>query len=62
LPENALKFMVGVLTCTFGIFWMGGLGFHWPGEDWSVLARAVSILAAALTMVRLTARRSVSTM
>jgi uncharacterized membrane protein len=38
VPENALKFAVGVLLSAFGAFWVGeGLRFHWPGEDLSLL-------------------------
>lgn len=53
IPENALKFGVGVLTCAFGLFWLGeGLGVEWPGDDWSVLALAAAVLAAALGFVQ----------
>jgi uncharacterized membrane protein len=48
IPENALKFAVGVLLCAFGTFWTGeGIGIAWPGEDWSILALIVGFLAAA---------------
>lgn len=58
IPENTLKFVVGVLTCAFGIFWLGkGVGGQWPGEDWSILALTAAVLAAALILVQL-ARRS----
>lgn len=58
IPENALKFTVGVLTCAFGVFWLGaGLGVEWPGEDWSVLALAAAILTAALLLVPLKRQR-----
>lgn len=61
IPENALKFSVGVLACTFGIFWIGeGVGVAWPGEDWSILALAGIILVAALIAVRLC--KEISTM
>ena len=34
VPENTLKFAVGVMLSAFGIFWVGeGLGVPWPGED-----------------------------
>jgi len=34
IPENALKFAVGMLLSAFGTFWVGeGLGLHWPGND-----------------------------
>ena len=39
VPENALKYAVGVLLTSFGIFWTGeGVGAHWPGGDASLLA------------------------
>src|SRR5438445_1966401 len=34
VPENALKFAVGTMLTTFGIFWSTeGAGARWPGED-----------------------------
>ena len=34
VPENTLKFGVGVLLSSFGVFWTGeGLGIPWPGGD-----------------------------
>jgi len=34
VPENALKFAVGLMLTTFGIFWSAeGAGAHWPGSD-----------------------------
>jgi uncharacterized membrane protein len=33
IPENTLKFAVGVLLCAFGTFWVGeGLGLPWLGN------------------------------
>jgi uncharacterized membrane protein len=38
IPENALKFVVGLMLTSFGIFWTGeGLGLDWPGADLSLL-------------------------
>ena len=38
VPENTLKFAVGVMLSAFGVFWIGeGLGVPWPGEDFAVL-------------------------
>jgi uncharacterized membrane protein len=34
VPENSLKFGVGVMLSAFGVFWTGeGLGIDWPGQD-----------------------------
>lgn len=54
IPENILKFVVGVLLCAFGTFWVGeGMGLGWPGGDWSILALNAGFLAAALSCVAL---------
>jgi uncharacterized membrane protein len=59
IPENTLKFAVGVLLCAFGTFWAGeGMGCTWPGGDWSVPALNAGFLAAALIAVRLCRRRA----
>lgn len=52
IPENALKFVVGLLLSAFGTFWTGeGLGVAWPGADWSILALIAGFgLAAALAL------------
>jgi Ca2+/H+ antiporter, TMEM165/GDT1 family len=48
IPENALKFAVGVLLCGFGAFWTGeGIGITWPAGDWSILALIAGFLIAA---------------
>ncbi len=52
VPENLLKFSVGVLVSSFGVFWVGeGLNFYWPGEDLSILGIASTLLIAALVAV-----------
>ena len=54
VPENTLKFVVGTLLSAFGTFWVGeGLGFVWPGADWSIvgLVLAYFMLAALLVPV-----------
>ena len=54
IPENTLKFTVGVLLCAFGTFWVGeGIGLAWPGEDWSLLGLLAGLLAAAAAAVAL---------
>src|SRR5450755_598779 len=38
LPENAMKFAVGIMLTSFGVFWGAeGAGVSWPGNDASLL-------------------------
>jgi uncharacterized membrane protein len=54
IPENTLKFAVGVLLCAFGTFWAGeGMALAWPGGDISLALLVAIYLAAALIAVRL---------
>jgi Ca2+/H+ antiporter, TMEM165/GDT1 family len=51
VPENTLKLSVGVLIGSFGAFWMGeGLGFRWPGGDFSILGLAAAFLVGSLLL------------
>src|SRR3989441_2038787 len=63
VPENALKFTVGVMLSAFGLFWTGeGLGVSWPGADLAILAFAALLgLVAALATVVLRREAQVST-
>jgi uncharacterized membrane protein len=57
VPENTLKFAVGVMLSSFGLFWTGeGLGVPWPGEDLAIVAFIVLFLAAGLVSVPLVQR------
>lgn len=57
VPENALKFGVGVMLCAFGTFWVGeGIGLRWPGADWTILALIAAFLLVALVLVPLCRR------
>jgi uncharacterized membrane protein len=54
IPENSLKFGVGVLLSAFGTFWAGeGMHLSWPGEDAALPLLAAVYLVAALAAVRL---------
>ncbi|MBB3656587.1 putative membrane protein [Rhizobium sp. BK650] len=53
VPENTLKFIVGLLLTAFGIFWVGeGLGTAWPGEDLSLPVLFLGLAAFSFIAVR----------
>jgi len=53
VPENSLKFIVGVLLTTFGILWGAeGTGVKWPGGDVALLGVLGFVLLSSLTLVR----------
>lgn len=61
VPENTLKFAVGILLVSFGTFWgVEGSGSHWPGGDVALPAVIVFVSVTALVMTALLrrARRS----
>jgi uncharacterized membrane protein len=52
VPENTLKFGVGVMLTSFGIFWGAeGAGAHWPGGDAALLAIIPATLGLGTAMV-----------
>jgi len=59
VPENTLKFSVGVLLSAFGVFWIGeGLRFPWIGEDLALIGLIAGFLAVSMLAVSLVRRRS----
>jgi uncharacterized membrane protein len=58
VPENTLKFAVGVMLTSFGTFWGAeGAGAHWPGGDAALLAIVPATLVFALALVVTLRRR-----
>jgi uncharacterized membrane protein len=52
IPENTLKYGVGVMLTAFGTFWGAeGAGAHWPGGDTAILALIAFTLATSLVLV-----------
>ena len=48
VPENTLKFAVGVMLSAFGVFWTGeGLGIEWPGADFILIPFALAFLGVS---------------
>src|SRR5438874_4306492 len=58
VPENTMKFAVGVMLTTFGIFWAAeGAGAHWPGDDASLPGVLGFVIAISLALVALLRKR-----
>jgi Ca2+/H+ antiporter, TMEM165/GDT1 family len=57
VPENSLKFVVGILLSAFGTFWIGeGLGMTWIGEDIAIVGLIAGYLVASLIAIALCRR------
>jgi uncharacterized membrane protein len=60
VPENTMKFGVGVMLTSFGMFWGAeGAGAHWPGTDAALLGVIPVTLVFALGLVAMLRRRDV---
>jgi uncharacterized membrane protein len=59
VPENTMKFVVGLLLTTFGTYWSveglgyfaGGESLEWPGHDWALLGVLVTWFAVSRLLV-----------
>ena len=61
VPENTLKYVVGLLLSSFGVFWVveglgafapGGASLHWPGGDLALLGLLAAWLITSQAMIR----------
>jgi uncharacterized membrane protein len=58
VPENAMKFAVGVMLTAYGMFWsVEGAGSSWPGGDAALLAIIPAVLATGLGLTWALRRR-----
>ena len=54
VPENWLKFFVGAMLSSFGVFWFAeSLGMEWPGDALSIPLIVLTFLAASWLAVRI---------
>jgi uncharacterized membrane protein len=52
VPENTIKFAVGVMLTSFGTFWAAeGLGVEWPGDELSLLGVIAFFVAVSWALV-----------
>jgi uncharacterized membrane protein len=58
VPENSMKFVVGIMLTAFGMFWGAeGAGAQWPGSDLALLVLIPAVGLYALILVALFRRR-----
>ena len=61
VPENGLKYAVGIMLITFGTFWAGeGVGIEWPAGDATLLVLAIGYALLGLAGIWLTRRTLVA--
>ena len=54
VPENTMKFVVGTLLTSFGIFWGAeGAGAEWPHKDLSLLAIIPVVLLVSVGLIEI---------
>jgi uncharacterized membrane protein len=54
VPENALKYVVGVMMTAFGLFWFGeGIGIEWPDADAAILGLIGVLFVGSTIGIRL---------
>ncbi|MGH8996068.1 MAG: COG4280 domain-containing protein [Acidimicrobiales bacterium] len=54
VPENLIKWGVGIMLTSLGLFWMGeGVGLRWPGNDLAIPVLVGVFLVTSLIAARL---------
>jgi uncharacterized membrane protein len=62
VPENTVKFAVGILLTSFGCFWAAeGAGVEWPGDELSLIGIVAFFVVVSLVFVRALHRQRVGT-
>ncbi len=58
VPENTLKFIVGILLTSFGMFWSAeGAGVAWPGGESAILVLIALIAGSSVVLARVLRRQ-----
>ena len=61
VPENTIKFAVGLLLTSFGCFWAAeGAGVNWPGDEVSLLGVIAFFVVVSIVLVRVLRRRPIA--
>ncbi len=63
VPENTMKYIVGIMLTSFGIFWASeGAGAVWPKSDAALLVIIPTVFLYTLLLIRILSRRKVSSL
>jgi uncharacterized membrane protein len=62
VPENTIKFVVGLMLTSFGCFWAAeGAGVDWPGDELSLIGVIAFFAAVSWAFVQALRRRRLGT-
>jgi uncharacterized membrane protein len=62
VPENTIKYTVGVMLTSFGCFWAAeGAGVAWPGDELSLLGVIAFVWALSYGLMRMFRRQRLAT-
>jgi uncharacterized membrane protein len=57
VPENGLKYVVGIMLISFGTFWAGeGIGIEWPTGDLTLIILVVAYAAVGVAAIMVAKR------
>ncbi|HEY4190898.1 MAG TPA: hypothetical protein VGM28_10770 [Candidatus Limnocylindrales bacterium] len=57
VPENGLKYVVGIMLVSFGTFWAGeGIGLEWPASDLTLVILVIAYGAIGVAAIQLARR------
>ena len=63
MPENTIKYTVGVLLTSFGCFWAAeGAGVAWPGDELSLFGVVAFVWLLSYALVRMLRRQRLATL
>ena len=63
VPENTMKYIVGIMLTSFGIFWASeGAGIHWPSNDGDLALIIPAVFLYTLILIRILSRKKVSSL
>jgi len=63
VPENTMKYIVGIMLTSFGIFWASeGAGVVWPKSDGALALIIPAVFLYTLLLIRILSRKKISSL